>query len=64
MIYKLGLPISIKFFNFNKFINNVDSDLFLIKPDSLRCTYNNFPFVNRRHKDIVTEFLQIIKNNI
>ena len=33
MIYKLGSPISTRFFNVNKFINHLDSDLFLIKPD-------------------------------
>ena len=30
--YKLNSPISTKFFNFNKFVNNLDLDLFL-NPD-------------------------------
>ena len=34
--YKLTPPISTKFFNFNKFIQNLDLDLFLTNTDSLR----------------------------
>ena len=30
--YKLTLPIFIKFFNFNKFVNNLDLHLFLTNP--------------------------------
>ena len=60
--YKLTPPIS-KFFNFNKFVNNQDLDLFLRNPDSLPCKCNNSPFVNRYHKHIVTGDLRIIKNN-
>ena len=33
--YKLTPPISTKFFNFNKFVNNLDLDLFSTNPDSL-----------------------------
>ena len=33
--YKLTPPIYTKFFNFNKFVNNIDLYLFLTKPDSL-----------------------------
>ena len=33
--YKLTPPISTKFFNFNKFVHNLDLDLFLTHPDSL-----------------------------
>ena len=61
--YKLTPPISTKFFNFNKFVNNVDFDLFLTNPDNLPCKCNNSPFVNRYHKHIVTGDLQIIENN-
>ena len=64
MIYKPGSPKCIKFFNFNNFINNIDSDLFLTKPDSLPCTCNNFHFVDRHHIDIVTEVLRIINQNV
>ena len=32
--YKLAPPISTKFFNFNKFANNLDLDLFLANPDN------------------------------
>ena len=52
--YKLTPPISTKFFNFNKFVNNLDLDLFLTNPDSLPCQCNNFPFVDKYHKHIVT----------
>ena len=39
--YKLTPHISTKFFNFNKFVNNLDLDLFLTNPDSLACKCNN-----------------------
>ena len=39
--YKLTPPISTKFFNFNKFVNNLDLDLFLANPDSLPCKCKN-----------------------
>ena len=61
--YKLTPPISTKFFNFNKFVNNLDLDLFLTNPDSLPCKCNNSPFADRYHKHIVTGDLRIIKNN-
>ena len=61
--YKLAPPISIKFFNFNKFVNNLYLDLFLTNPDSLPCKCNNSPFVDRYHKRIVTGDLRIIKSN-
>ena len=61
--YKLTPPISTKFFNFNKFVNNLDLDLFLTNPDSLPCKCNNSPFVDKYHKHIVTGDLRIIKNN-
>ena len=64
MIYKLASPKCIKFFNFNNFINNIDSDLFLTKPDSLPCTCNNFPFDDRHHIDIIVEVLRIINQNV
>ena len=60
--YKLTPPISM-FFNLNKFVNNLDLDLFLTNPDSLPCKCNNSPFVDRYHKHIVTGNLRIIKNN-
>ena len=62
--YKLTPPISTKFFNFNKFVKNLDLDLFLANPDSLPCKYNNSPFADRHHKHIMTGDLQIIRNNI
>ena len=61
--YKLTPPISTKFFNFNKFVNNLDLDLFLTNPASLPCKCNNSPFVDKYHKHIVTGDLRIIKNN-
>ena len=62
--YKLTPPISAKFFNFSKFVNNLDLDLFLPNPDSLPCKCKNSPFVDRHHKHIVTGDLWIIKNNV
>ena len=62
--YKLTPPISTKFFNFNKFVNNLDLDLFLTNPDSLPCKCNNSPFVDRYHKHIATGDLGIIINNV
>ena len=58
--YKLTPPISTKYFNFNKFVNNLDLDLFLINPDSLPCKCNTSPFADRHHKHIVTDDLRII----
>ena len=62
--YKLTPPRSTKFFNFNKFVNNLDLDLFLTNPDSLPCKCNNSSFVDRYHKDMVTGDLLIIRNNV
>ena len=61
--YKLTPPISTKFFSFNMFVDNLDLDLFLTNPDSLPCKCNNFPFVDRYHKHIVTGDLRIFKSN-
>ena len=61
--YKLTPRISTKFFNFNKFVNNLELDLFLTNPNSLPCKCNNSPFVDKYHKYIVTGDLRIIKNN-
>ena len=61
--YKLTPPISTTFFNFNKFVNNLDLDLLLTNPDSLPSKCNNSRFADRYHKHIVTGDLRIIKNN-
>ena len=61
--YKLTPPISTKFFNFNKFVNNLDLDSFLTKPDSLPCKCSNSPFVDRYHKhkwQVIYESLKIM----
>ena len=62
--YKLTLPISTTFFNFNKFANNIDLHLFLTNPNSLPCKCNNCPSVDRHHKHIATGDLRIIRNNV
>ena len=49
--YKLTPPISTTFFNFNKFVNNLDLDFYLTNPDSLLCKCNNSPFADR-HQNI------------
>ena len=51
-------------FNFDKFVNNLDLDLFLTDPDSLPCKCRNSPFSDRYHKHIVTGDPRIIKNKI
>ena len=61
--YKLTPPISTMFFNFNKFVNSLDLDLFLTNPYSLPCKCNNSPFADRHHKHIGTGDLRIIRNN-
>ena len=61
--YKLTPPISTKVFNFNKFVNKLDLNLFLTNPDSLPCKCNNSLFVDRYRKHIVTGDLHIIRNN-
>ena len=61
--YKLTPPISTRFFNFNKFVNNLDLNFFLASPDSQPCKCNNSHFVDKYHKHIVTGDLRIIKNN-
>ena len=61
---KLTPPISSKFFNFNKFVNNLDLDLLLANPDSLPCKCNSSPFADRHHKHIVTGHLRIMRNNV
>ena len=62
--YKLTAHISFKFFNLRKVVNNLDLDLFLAKLDSLPSKCKNSPFVDRRHKHIVTYDTQITRNNV
>ena len=61
--YKMTPSISTKFLNFNKFVNNLDLDLFLTNPNSLLCKCNS-AFVDRHHKHIVTGDLRTIGNNV
>ena len=61
--HKLTPPIATKFLNFNKFVNNLDLDLFSTNPDSLPWKCNNSPFADRHHKHMVTGDLRIIRNN-
>ena len=62
--YKLTPLISTKFFNLNKFVNNLHLDLFLANPDSLPCKCKISPFAYRHHhKHIVTGDVRIIRNN-
>ena len=62
--YKLTPSISTKFFNYNKFFNNLDLDLFSINPNSPPCKCNNCPFADRHQKYIVTGDLRIVRNNV
>ena len=61
--YKLGLPISCKIFNFNKFVNSLDLDDFINNPTSLPCDCHDFPFADEHHKHIVTGDLRLVTNN-
>ena len=53
--YKLTPLLSTKLFNCNKFVNNLDLDLFLTNPDSLPYKCNNSPFVDRYHKHMAAD---------
>ena len=64
IIKSLPSSISIKFFNFNKLVSNLDLDLFLINPYSQPSKCSNSTFAYRHHKHIVTGDLRIIRNNI
>ena len=57
-------PISTKFFNFNKFVNNLDLGLFLTNSYSAPYKCNNSPFIDRYHKHIMTGDLRIVRNNV
>ena len=62
-IYKSLRPKSFKFFNFDKFANDLDLG-FLANSDSLPLTCSNYSFTDRYHKHIVTGDLRIFKNNV
>ena len=57
--YKLTPPIFTKFFNFSKFVNNLDLGIFLTNPDSRPCKCNNCLLVDRYRKHIVSGDLRI-----
>ena len=61
--YKLGLPISTKIFNFNKFVNSLDLDEFLANPNVLPCECENSSFADKHHRHIITGDLRLIGNN-
>ena len=58
---KLSPLLPSKFFNFNKFFNNLDLNVFLRNPDALPYKWKNSPFLDRPHKYIVTGDLPINK---
>ena len=62
--YNLTPAKSAKFFNLNKFVNNLYFYLFLTNPDSLPWKCNNSLFDKRQHKYIATGNLWIITNNV
>lgn len=62
--YKLDQPISCKIFNFNKFVNSLNLDEFLVNPNILPCECDNSPFVDKHHKHIISGDLRIISNNV
>ena len=61
--YTLGLPISSKIFNFNKFVNSLNLDEFLLNPNSLPCECHNSPFTDKHHQHIVTGDLRLVSNS-
>ena len=62
MTYKLIPPLPTKLFNFDKFLSNLQLQIFLPNSESLLCKYNNSPFAYRHHEHIVIRDLQIMKN--
>ena len=62
--YKLTSLVSTKFFNFNKFVNNLNLDLFLTNQTIYHANVINSPLVDRHNKHIVTGDLRIIRNNV
>ena len=62
--YNLTTAKSTKFFNLNRFVNNLYLDLFLTNPDILPWKCNNSLFDKRHHKYVATGNLRIIRNNV
>ena len=62
--YNLTTAKSTKFFNLNRFVDNLYLDLFLTNPDILPWKCNNSLFDKRHHKYVATGNLRIIRNNV
>ena len=61
--YKLSLPVSSKIFNFKKFVNKLDTNLFIQDKSIFPCYCNNSPFKDPYHNHIVSGDLKIVTNN-
>ena len=48
-------------FSFNKFVNNLDLDIFRTNPDSFPCKCNDSPFADILHENIVKGDIRLIK---
>lgn len=52
-----------KIFNFNKFICNLDVEIFRQSNSILLCHYNGYDFINTDYQHIVTDDFGSLKNN-
>ena len=56
-------PVGTRKFNFNKFVNNLDVNLFLNDNSILPCDCTSFLFVDKDDNQITTGNLKVIDNN-
>ena len=63
IVYSLNPPIGSKLFNFNKFVNNLDVESFLVDSSTLPCKCSKSPFKDKDHGHIITGDLRMIQNN-
>ena len=54
VIYKLGLPLSTKIFNFNQFVNTMNLAAFLWNPEILPCNGDGLSYADKYHTHILT----------
>ena len=63
VVYNLPPPIRSKIFNFNKFIEDLDLNQFLMDNNTVPCVCENSEFKDERLGHILTGNLSIVKNN-
>ena len=64
VVYNLSPPIRSNIFNFNKFIEDLDFNQFLMDNDTVSCVCENSEFKNKSLGYILTGNLSIVKNNV